>query len=131
YAVFAVICAAVAWRAMRTAPLESQETIAAPVAASPTWTIRILWAALAACASTLLLAISNHLSQNVAPIPFLWVLPLSVYLLSFILCFERDKVYNRGVFLPLLVVALDGSAYAIYANQGNPNIAWAVPAFVA
>src|SRR5580658_10149583 len=48
YAVFAVICAAVAWRAMRTAPLESQETIAAPVAASPTWTIRILWAALAA-----------------------------------------------------------------------------------
>jgi hypothetical protein len=131
YAVFALICAAVAWRAMRTAPLKSRETIAAPLAPSPTWTIRIVWAALAACASTLLLAISNHLSQNVAPIPFLWVLPLSVYLLSFILCFERDKVYNRGVFLPLLVVALDGSAYAIYANQGNPNIAWAVPAFVA
>ncbi len=63
---------------------------------------RILWTALAACASTLLLAITNHLSQNVAPIPFLWVLPLAVYLLSFILCFERDKVYHRGVFLPLL-----------------------------
>jgi peptidoglycan/LPS O-acetylase OafA/YrhL len=97
----------------------------------PSWTIRILWTALAACASTLLLAISNHLSQNVAPIPFLWVLPLAVYLLSFILCFERDKVYNRGVFLPLLVIALDGAAYAIYANEGNPNIAWAIPTFVA
>ncbi len=132
YVVFAVICAAVAWKAMRAAPLQSQETIAAAAGSpSPSWTIRILWTALAACASTLLLAISNHLSQNVAPIPFLWVLPLAVYLLSFILCFERDKVYNRGVFLPLLVIALDGAAYAIYANEGNPNIAWAIPTFVA
>ena len=131
YAAFVLICAAVAWKAMRAAPLPSQETIAATPVPPPSWTIRIVWTALAACASTLLLAISNHLSQNVAPIPFLWVLPLSVYLLSFILCFERDKVYNRGVFLPLLVVALDGAAYAIYANEGNPGIAWAIPTFVA
>ncbi len=131
YVVFVLICAALAWRAMRAAPEPSPETIAAPLSPSPSWTIRILWTALAACASTLLLAISNHLSQNVAPIPFLWVLPLAVYLLSFILCFEREKVYNRGVFLPLLVIALDGAAYAIYANEGNPNIAWAIPTFVA
>jgi hypothetical protein len=131
YAIFVVICAAVAWKALRAAPLPSQETIVAAPVPPPIWTIRVLWAALAACASALLLAISNHLSANVAPIPFLWVLPLAAYLLSFILCFERDKVYNRGVFLPLLVVALDGAAYSIYANQGNPNIAWAVPTFVA
>jgi hypothetical protein len=131
YVAFVLICAAVAWRAMRAAPVQSTETIAATASPPPSWTIRILWTALAACASTLLLAISNHLSQNVAPIPFLWVLPLSVYLVSFILCFERDKVYNRGVFLPLLVVALDGAAYAIYANEGNPSIAWAIPTFVA
>ena len=116
----------------RSAATISKTPIAAPsTSPSPTWTIRIVWTALAACASTLLLAISNHLSQNVAPIPFLWVLPLAVYLLSFILCFEREKVYNRGVFLPLLVIALDGAAYAIYANEGNPNIAWAIPTFVA
>ncbi len=131
YVVFVMICAALAWRAMRTAPEQSRDTIDASPSPSPSWTIRILWTALAACASTLLLAISNHLSQNVAPIPFLWVLPLAVYLLSFILCFEREKVYNRGVFLPLLVIALDGAAYAIYANEGNPNIAWAIPTFVA
>jgi hypothetical protein len=131
YVVFVLICAALAWRTMRAAPEQSRDAIAAPPSPSPSWTIRILWTALAACASTLLLAISNHLSQNVAPIPFLWVLPLAVYLLSFILCFERDKVYNRGVFLPLLVIALDGAAYAIYANEGNPNIAWAIPTFVA
>ncbi|MGP0074207.1 MAG: spermidine synthase [Bryobacteraceae bacterium] len=131
YAIFAVICAAVAWKAMRASPSKVHQTDARTSSPPPSWTVRAIWTALAACASALLLAISNHLSQNVAPIPFLWVLPLSVYLLSFILCFERDKVYNRGVFLPLLVIALDGAAYAIYANEGNPNIAWAVPTFVA
>jgi hypothetical protein len=131
YVVFVLICAAVAWRALRAAPQQSQANLAPSPAPFPSWTIRIVWTALAACASTLLLAISNHLSSNVAPIPFLWVLPLAVYLLSFILCFERDKIYNRAVFLPLLVIALDGAAYAIYANQGNPDITWAIPTFVA
>jgi hypothetical protein len=131
YVVFVLICAAVAWRAMPTAPRQSATTADTEAGTPPSWTIRILWTALAVCASTLLLAISNHLSSNVAPIPFLWVLPLSVYLLSFILCFERDKVYNRGVFLPLLAIALGGAGYGIYANEGNPNIAWAIPTFVA
>jgi spermidine synthase len=131
YAAFVMVCAVVAWNAMRAAPRESAPAIETASAPPPSWTLRIVWTALAACASTLLLAISNHLSQNVAPIPFLWVLPLSVYLISFILCFERDKVYNRGVFLPLLVIALDGAAIAIYANEGNPSILWAIPVFVA
>jgi hypothetical protein len=133
YSFFVLACGLVAWTALRTnnqqpaTPAPTQEHSEAP----PTWTMRVLWTALSACASTLLLAITNHLSQNVAPIPFLWVLPLSVYLLSFILCFEREKVYHRGVFLPLLVIALDGAAYAIYASDGNPNVAWAIPTFVA
>jgi SAM-dependent methyltransferase len=131
YVAFVAVCAVVAWTALRAAPDKAYETVASPPAPHPSWRMLTLWTALAACASTLLLAITNHLSQNVAPIPFLWVLPLSVYLLSFILCFERDKVYHRGVFLPLLIIALDGAAYTIYANEGNPNIAWAIPTFVA
>jgi len=135
YIVYALACAAIAWSALRSANNQPPTTASAAApqsqAPSPTWVTRILWTALSACASTLLLAITNHLSQNVAPIPFLWVLPLSAYLLSFILCFERENVYHRGVFLPLLVIALDGAAYAIYANEGNPNIEWAVPTFVA
>ena len=135
YIVFALACAAIAWSALGSAKNQQPTTAAASPSPSqtpaPTWTTRVLWIALSACASTLLLAITNHLSQNVAPIPFLWVLPLSVYLLSFILCFEREKAYHRGVFLPLLVIALEGAAYAIYVNEGNPNIAWAIPTFVA
>jgi hypothetical protein len=133
YVAFVAICAAIAWGAVRTSNQPPATPSAKPAhsESSPTWSMRVLWTALSACASALLLGITNHLSQNVAPIPFLWVLPLAVYLLSFILCFERDNVYHRGVFLPLLVIALDGAAYAIYANEGNPNIAWAIPTFVA
>ena len=133
YVVFALACAGIAWSSLGASYLPSATPAATPEhsEASPTWTMRVLWTSLSACASALLLAITNHLSQNVAPIPFLWVLPLGVYLLSFILCFEREKVYHRGVFLPLLVIALDGAAYAIYANEGNPSIAWTIPTFVA
>src|SRR5208283_2552014 len=79
--------------------------------------------ALPACASVLLLAITNHLSQNVAAIPFLWVLPLCLYLLSFILCFESSGWYRRNPYLQLLAVALGSMAYAIGADLGgNLNI---------
>src|SRR6516162_6968702 len=69
----------------------------------------VLWMALAACTSTLLLAITNHMTQNVAAVPLLWIVPLSLYLLSFILCFGSKCVY-RNVFLRLLAVALAGMA---------------------
>ena len=79
--------------------------------------------ALAACGSALLLAITNHITQNVASVPFLWVLPLSLYLLSFILCFEGQIWYHRSLYLRLLVVALGGMAYAYSpAYSGLPLI---------
>lgn len=79
-------------------------------AARPTWRDCLLWIALAATASTLLLAITRDLTQDVAPVPFLWVLPLSIYLFSFILCFDAPRYYVRPAFLgalPLAFVALD------------------------
>jgi len=69
--------------------------------------------ALAACGSALLLAVTNHISQNIASVPFLWVIPLSLYLLSFILCFDRWTWYRRSFFLRLVGVALGGMAYAL------------------
>ncbi len=79
----------------------------------------IYWVALAACASSLLLATTSHLTQNVAPIPLLWVVPLSLYLLSFILCFESGRIYQRWIFLPLLVLSL--ALYARGMNQYEDN----------
>ena len=62
----------------------------------PAW----LWVALPACGSGLLLALTNQLSQDVAPMPLLWVIPMAVYLLTFILCFEGPRSYRRGLFIP-------------------------------
>jgi hypothetical protein len=66
------------------------------------------WIVLPACGSVLLLGITNHLIQNVAAIPFLWVLPLSLYMLSFTLAFTGPAFYPRDFFLPLLAVAVLG-----------------------
>jgi SAM-dependent methyltransferase len=79
----------------------------------------LLWIALAACASALWLAVANHLSQEVAPVPFLWVLPLGLYLLSFILCFESDRPwYQPRVFRYLLPAAWFVGGFSIASVQG-------------
>ena len=56
------------------------------------------WIALPACASVLLLATTNKMCQEVAVIPFLWVVPLGLYLLSFIICFDSPRWYHRVPF---------------------------------
>lgn len=108
YVAFALTCGLTALRYARTRPAKADPADEPTEAEHPApgWPLYVLWTALPACASVLLLAVTNHLSQNVAAIPFLWVVPLSLYLLSFILCFERDGWYRRVVFLPLLAAAL-------------------------
>ena len=104
YAAFALTCGWTAFRSRNAKPTEEQRyEDAAP---APKWNDYLLWIALAGSASALLLAVTNHLSQNVASIPFLWILPLALYLLSFILCFESSFWYRRVIFLPLFVGAL-------------------------
>src|SRR5207248_2464419 len=67
---------------------------------------KLLWISLPAIASILLLATTNKLCQEVAVIPFLWVLPLSLYLLSFIISFDHARWYHRGIFSALLVLGI-------------------------
>src|SRR5204863_7590039 len=74
--------------------------------APPTRGRQFLWTALAATASYLLLAVSNHICQNIASIPLLWIAPLSIYLLSFILCFDSTRWYRRPIFLSMLAAGL-------------------------
>jgi hypothetical protein len=69
------------------------------------WQLPALWMGLAACASIQLLATTNFICQEVAVIPFLWVLPLSIYLVSLILTFESSRWYSRGVFHTLFAGA--------------------------
>ena len=75
---------------------------------------RLLWLLLPACASVLLLATTNKLCQDVAVIPFLWVAPLALYLLSFIICFDSPRWYVRFPFALALIAALGGLCWALY-----------------
>ncbi|MHC4060660.1 MAG: spermidine synthase [Planctomycetota bacterium] len=78
----------------------------------PAYGTRLLWVGLPACASLELLAVTNKICQDVAVIPFLWILPLSLYLLSFIICFHSEKWYRRRLFVGLFILAIGGAALA-------------------
>ncbi len=125
FGVFAASCALAAWRSRRGVKREASE----PAGIPPVWWIRLLWISLAACAGIMLLAVTTQMTQNVAPIPFLWILPLSIYLLSFILSFESERAYDRRVFMPLLAISLGTMAYTIYSNSSNPSGRWAIPVY--
>ncbi len=87
----------------------------------------LIWIGLAACASTLWLAVANHLSQEVAAIPFLWILPLSLYLLSFILCFEGSGWYRRPWFRVLLPAAWIAVCYRLSLGGASGGLQWEIP----
>lgn len=71
----------------------------------------VLWFALAGVATTMLLATTNQVSTDIAVIPFLWVMPLSLYLLTFILCFDSDRWYRRGPVAAGLVTFVIATCY--------------------
>jgi hypothetical protein len=71
----------------------------------PTRSDRSLWFALSLMPSWMLLAITNQLCIDVASVPFLWVAPLTIYLLSFVICFGSPRAYHRGAFAALWVIA--------------------------
>ncbi|MFM9916290.1 MAG: spermidine synthase [Rhizobacter sp.] len=115
YVAFVATCLATAFfTRRRMAPAAPAAAPDAPVAPNsephPGWKECLIWIGLAATASMLLLSMTRHLTQDVAPVPFLWIAPLSIYLLSFILCFDAPRYYVRPLFLialPLAFLALD------------------------
>jgi hypothetical protein len=100
-------------------------------AIAPTLGRKFLWLSYAACGSMLLLAVTNHLTENVAPVPLLWVLPLAVYLLTFTLVFARRSFYPRWLVTRLLAVAVGTVAYAIYDTSLTHPLQVSVPLFCA
>jgi SAM-dependent methyltransferase len=128
YGVFVVLCGVTAINS-GMAPSAVTEAEAEAVEKPPVKRY-LTWLLLPAVASLLLLAITNHISQNVAAIPFLWVLTLSIYLLTFILCFEGSGWYRRNPYLQLLAVALGSMAYALSVDAtGSVPIRVMVPLF--
>ena len=98
YVAFAAVCGWCAWQFGLVQQAATSEPAAAEDAPGPTRLTVLFWTLLAACGSTLLMATTNQLCQEIAVIPFLWVVPLSIYLLTFVLCFEGERWYQRTVF---------------------------------
>ena len=82
--------------------------------AAPGWGRMLLWLGLAACGSAMLLATTNQLCIDVATVPFLWVLPLGLYLISFIICFDSPHWYDRRVFGLLLLGCCPMACFALH-----------------
>ena len=126
YAVFVVV---IGWLAIKVARREagaaahlraSQSMTATPHADSavsqappPTRRAYFWWLVLAATASALLLAVTNHVTENIASVPMLWLMPLTLYLLTFILCFDGNRWYTRETFFGPVLIAIGAMGWLI------------------
>ena len=124
YVLFVGLCAACAWYSVRraqpaashvsVASVDRQDAVGVEIAEPPPTAARqVLWATLAAMGTFLLLAVSNHICQNISAIPLLWILPLSIYLLTFILCFDSTRWYRRELFLAIGAAMLSVMAWTL------------------
>ena len=129
YVVFVALCGATAYASSRDQGLApaAAEDGHAPPEPPPGWGKRLLWITLSATGSCLLLAVTNHLTQDIGSMPFLWVVPLSIYLLTFILCFDHPGWYRRGVYIPLVAVLLPAMAWF----SGSLDLWTAAPVYAA
>lgn len=141
YVFFALVAAATAFASLRTGTLRSGaaggETAPVEDAAGvarvlpPATSRQVLWCALSATGSVLLLAVTNHITQNVAAVPLLWLVPLTLYLVTFILCFEGRGWYLRPLFLVLLPPALGVMAWILSNSNLTHDLAINLGAFCA
>jgi hypothetical protein len=143
YSVFVLLALASAWlaarprlstaRSLEAAPHLNRPTLPMPMdsavpalsdlaaaVVAPTARDRLMWLGLAALGSVLLLAVTNHITQNVAAIPFLWILPLATYLVTIILTFDGKGWYRRPCYLALTsilcVLMLAGLVFRINSD---------------
>lgn len=112
FCAFAVLCGLVVLglgkcsAASATAGLPIENTATASLVESPTLPRQLTWLLLPGFASILLLATTNHVCQDVAVVPFLWVVPLSLYLVTFIICFDRESWYSRRWCTALALISI-------------------------
>ena len=138
YVVFAVLCGYLAVASARggargaggSVLAPAQENAPAPAASGapaggrgeevrPTFLVRTLWLVLPAFGSVLLLATTNRICGDIGVVPLLWVLPLALYLVTFIVCFDRPGWYVRPVFVVAALVAAGGVAFVLFEPTGT------------
>jgi len=133
---FEVFCICCAWCAWQSTGLEEADRTRKQIESADhpqgiaVW-MGLLWATLAGTASALMLATTNLLCQEIISLSLLWVVPLALYLVSFILCFDHPRWYRREVFQPLFVLGVFVlSAALVYAERTRQIIVMPLLLFV-
>jgi hypothetical protein len=144
--VFALACAGAAWLTSRTPPRGEPELRApvSPAEATSSETEKLedrlreapggpwTWLGLSALGVVILLGATAHISQNVASVPFLWLAPLILYLLSFVLAFEGRNGrgwYSPGWGIPAALAGAVLMALGLSASNGVLDVSLAVPLY--
>lgn len=109
YAAFALLLGGALWTTRHHAP-------AAPATGGPAPTRfdRLAWVGFSACGTALLMSVSDAITQDLSVTPLFWVVPLLLYLATFVICFGRPQLASRAVFGPLLVIALGALAWVLH-----------------
>jgi spermidine synthase len=114
FAAFALISAIITWRTRSAANTITQPTNVDESTLTPApLTHKLLWVLLPLGAAMQLSAVTSYLTQNIAAIPLLWILPLAVYLITIILAFQFPRLLPRAIITRFLVVMLAGLGYML------------------
>jgi hypothetical protein len=133
FGLFVLFCGASAYSSLRLsieAPGTTGLPLPPPTEDPPTAGRMGMWLLLSALGSVMLLATTNHITRDIASIPFLWILPLSLYLLTFVLCFDSDWWYRRWLFLPIVAGLLVACAWGLQAHNIIYNVRIGLPLYV-
>lgn len=122
YGLIALICARQFWRMASTEAERIEGESPRTGEESPGIGSMLLWLSLAACGSGAMLAITNQMCQDVAVVPFLWVLPLGLYLTSFIICFDRSIWYVRKIWISLAAISVGFLVYLLNQQFAQSEI---------
>jgi hypothetical protein len=128
---FAVFGLLAGWIGLRSghATTPSQPKVDPALSAGlPSFALISLWVILSATASLFLLSVTNQITQEVAVIPFLWVLPLALYLLSFILTFSGERGYNRKFYAFLFILSATLTLF-VMLNATRLHVYWQILAY--
>lgn len=134
FTAFALITLMVGWSLLRREKGESPAETNATSTIAPLRPKQILlWIALAATGTLLLLSLTNQVCQDIAVVPFFWVVPLSLYLLSFVISFDHPRWYHRGVWIPLAILSVGGVTYLLHDQVSGEEMhfAWQLGLFLA
>lgn len=131
-AIVSVVAVGKAQAAQAGAPATDASASASAAPAVPlSWADQLLWLVLAALGTVALLAVSAFITQDIASVPMLWIVPLALYLLSFVLCFDSDRWYRRWLFWPAVLLLTPVMGWYLNTPQRSLPIAAAIGLFCA